>query len=259
MRARVLLAVAAAGALLVLLALPSPGAARSPPATAQQAAALAGCLRKATAPGAAERPGAPRMVVLLPGDAGFAANAAFRNWQGRHDARRPAAVAFPPAAAGVRAAVACARAARVPFVARSGGHSYEAMSLLNGGLVIDLSNLTSVRWAAPPAPLAPAGAAPPGAKAAAGAAAGVAAVGAGVRLGALYKWAVHDQGLVFPGGTCPGVAVSGFLLGGSAPAGRGRAHSRRHGRSAVPRGGNLVLASTPAPRRPRATAADKRG
>lgn len=114
-------------------------------------------------------------TVLSPGDSMFAANAALRNWQGRHDSRKPAAVVFPgtatqvrrvirclsgdmvcvcvcavyivgcrpsscalltPPAAGVQvaAAIQCANAAGTPFVARSGGHSYEAESIQQVGI-----------------------------------------------------------------------------------------------------------------------------
>ena len=41
--------------------------------------------------------------------------------------------------------VQCANAANLRFAVRGGGHSYEAMSLINAGLVIDLQRMDSIQ------------------------------------------------------------------------------------------------------------------
>lgn len=200
---------------------------------ATPAAVLATCLRASTK---------GKLVTVTPSEPLFQANAAFRNWQGRHDTtRQPVAVVFPTSQQQVAVAVRCANAANIPFVPRSGGHSYEAMSLIQGGLVIDMTNMTTLSWVKEPAAYASPGAAAiasekataaatataskeataaataalrvvPSTSMAAGMKAGVIASGPGNRLGVLYNYLL-DQGLMFPGGTCPGVGVSGFLLG----------------------------------------------
>src|SRR5215218_9679373 len=53
----------------------------------------------------------------------------------------PAAIVICDDAEDVQHAVRWARREGVPLSARSGGHSYEAFSVLDGGLVVDLSGL----------------------------------------------------------------------------------------------------------------------
>ena len=80
----------------------------------------------------------------------------------------------------VQNAVRWARYHDVPLRARSGGHSYEAFSVVDGGLVIDVGGLDSVTVDT---------------------ARGEAIVGAGVKLLNLYK-ALSSHGVTIPAGTC---------------------------------------------------------
>ncbi|MGG1661020.1 FAD-binding oxidoreductase [Brevibacillus sp. NRS-1366] len=89
-------------------------------------------------------------------------------------------------------AVIWARKNKMPFRVRGGGHSYEAFSLVDGGLVIDVSELLHVK-------IDKIG--------------GTAHVGAGYRILPLYE-ALWKQGLTIPSGTCATTGVSGLTLGG---------------------------------------------
>jgi FAD/FMN-containing dehydrogenase len=92
----------------------------------------------------------------------------------------------------VQNAVRWARQEGVPLRARSGGHSYEAYSTLDDGLIIDVGGLDLVEVDV---------------------ARGEAAVGAGVRLLDLYQ-RLWERGVTLPGGTCPSVGIAGLTLGG---------------------------------------------
>ncbi len=128
-------------------------------------------------------------ITVVPGMPGY--DAARPVFNSRFD-RRPAAVVFCRNVADVQEAVRWARRTGMPFRARSGGHSYEGLSTLNGGVVADLSALN---WAqADPA-------------------SGIAVVGAGARLLDVAT-ALAGQGVVLPAGTCPGVGIAGLALGG---------------------------------------------
>lgn len=89
-------------------------------------------------------------------------------------------------------AIQWVRIHKIPFRVRCGGHSYEAFSLLDGGLVIDVSELLHIEIDKE---------------------AGTARIGAGFRLKPLYE-ALWKQGVTIPGGTCPSVGISGLSLGG---------------------------------------------
>ncbi|WNS44293.1 FAD-binding oxidoreductase [Paenibacillus sp. MMS20-IR301] len=89
-------------------------------------------------------------------------------------------------------AVSWAKKQRMDFRVRCGGHSYEAYSNIDGGLVIDVSELTHLKVDK---------------------AAGTARVGAGFRLKMLYE-ALWKFGFTLPGGSCPSVGVAGLTLGG---------------------------------------------
>lgn len=127
--------------------------------------------------------------VIWPGDPAFAdARLTFNT----RFSRFPAAIVICSRIEDVQNAILWARQHHVPLRARSGGHSYEAVSVADGGLVIDVSGLSDVRVDL---------------------ARDEAVVGAGVRLLDLYRrlWAF---GVTVPGGTCPGVGIAGLTLGG---------------------------------------------
>ena len=89
-------------------------------------------------------------------------------------------------------AVKWARYWKVPMRIRSGGHSYEAFSVLNAGIVIDLSEMTQVDIECKR---------------------GTVIAQTGLRNNALYK-TLGAEGLVVPSGACPTPAIGGVTLGG---------------------------------------------
>jgi len=106
--------------------------------------------------------------------------------------RFPAAIVICDDVRDVQHAIRWAREERVPLSARSGGHSYEAFSVLDDGLVVDLSELNAVDIDRQR---------------------GEAIVGAGVRLGDLYR-RLGDGDFTLSAGTCPSVGIAGLTLGG---------------------------------------------
>ncbi|KAJ3011216.1 hypothetical protein HKX48_006966 [Thoreauomyces humboldtii] len=108
--------------------------------------------------------------------------------------RTPAAIIFATSAADVSQSVKCANANGVVPVARSGGHSYEALSSLNDALVIDLSKMSQVTFQT-------------------GSDGSQQAVApAGIRLGNLYT-ALYNKNpsFSFPAGVCPSVRLTVFI------------------------------------------------
>jgi FAD/FMN-containing dehydrogenase len=81
--------------------------------------------------------------VLRPDDDGYAE--ACRIWNGAFDDRRPAVIVRCSGAADVIAAVGFARSNDLAIAVRGGGHSIPGFSSCDGGIVIDLSAMRSVR------------------------------------------------------------------------------------------------------------------
>lgn len=106
--------------------------------------------------------------------------------------RFPAAVVVCDNTTEVGDAVRWARQEGMPLRARAGGHSYEAFSVVDEGLVIDMGGLTDI---------------------AVDVSRGETVVGAGVRLLDCYR-RLWDHGVTVPAGTCPGVGIAGLTLGG---------------------------------------------
>jgi len=104
----------------------------------------------------------------------------------------PAGITIPQNAQLVAKIVKCARKYRYSVCARSGGHAFEGRSLCQNGIMIDLSELRkfSINTATSMATLEP-----------------------GLTLGETL-WQAHKAGHWFPAGTCPGVGIAGYLLGG---------------------------------------------
>ncbi len=113
-------------------------------------------------------------------------------WNGLKPARFPAVIAVAEDHDDVVAAVELAREEGLSISIRSGGHSWSANQLRDGGLLLDLSRLTSIEVD----PQARTAVVEPGAHSDALAAA----------------LAEHD--LYFPVGHCPSVGLGGFMLGG---------------------------------------------
>jgi FAD/FMN-containing dehydrogenase len=114
-----------------------------------------------------------------------------RNFNSRFS-RYPRLIVFCGNADDASNAVLWARKNKMPFRIRNGRHSYEAFSLLDGGLVIDTSGILELQIDK---------------------SAGTAKVGAGFRLKPLYE-ALWREGVTIPAGTCPTVGISGLTLGG---------------------------------------------
>src|SRR5215217_9017849 len=106
--------------------------------------------------------------------------------------RFPAVVVVCNNTSDMQNAVHWARQEGMPLRARSGGHSYEAFSVVDDGLVIDVGGMTGVDVDVSQ---------------------GEATVGAGVRLLDCYR-GLWDHGFTIPAGTCPGVGIAGLTLGG---------------------------------------------
>lgn len=127
--------------------------------------------------------------LLRPGDFGFGASALPNNL--RYASVRPAAVAFCEDAHDVSAAIAWAREYEIPFVARSGGHSYAGYSTTTG-LTIDLGRMRAVGYDP---------------------ASGVATVGGGAHNADVFA-ALRPVERAITHGRCHGVGIAGLALGG---------------------------------------------
>jgi FAD/FMN-containing dehydrogenase len=126
--------------------------------------------------------------LVRPGEASY--GTARLLFDPRFDGQRPAGIAYVASAHDVSTCLAFARKFKVPFAARSGGHSYAGWSGNTNGLIIDVSRLKAV--------------AVPGA---------TATVGAGTRLIDFYR-GLAAKGRAVPGGSCPTVGIAGLALGG---------------------------------------------
>lgn len=127
--------------------------------------------------------------AIGPDDAEYDAARQVRN---RIFDRRPAVIARCADVADVGVAIAFARRHRLPLAVRGGGHSVAGFSVLEEGLVVDLSAMRDVRVDER---------------------ARTAAVGGGVTTGELDA-ATHAFGLATPAATVSTVGVAGFTLGG---------------------------------------------
>ncbi|WP_214107631.1 FAD-binding oxidoreductase [Acrocarpospora catenulata] len=135
--------------------------------------------------------------LVRPSDAVY--DRARRLFNPAFDKIRPAGIAYCASPADVAECVSFARRYALPITARSGGHSYAGWST-GTGLVVDVSPMATVRYAAPP----PTGSA---------FATGLATVGAGAKLVDVYA-KLAKSGVSIPAGSCPSVGVAGLTLGG---------------------------------------------
>jgi FAD/FMN-containing dehydrogenase len=126
--------------------------------------------------------------VHLPGEAAY--DEACRIWNAMIE-RRPALVVRPRENADVAAAIAFARANRLPLSVRGGGHNVAGAALSDGGVTVDMSTLRGV--VVDPA-----------------------AMTVRVEPGATWKdvdAATQPHGLVVPSGIISATGVAGFTLG----------------------------------------------
>ncbi|WP_224245774.1 FAD-binding oxidoreductase [Hyalangium gracile] len=128
--------------------------------------------------------------VVLPGNPSY--NSDRTNYNTRFT-RAPSALVFCQNVEDVQNAVKCVRARGIPFRVRSGRHSYEELSLMDEGLIIDISSLTA-------ATIDPA--------------TDTARVGAGLSQQAMWNLLGETQKYAFPLGTMGGVGIAGVLQGG---------------------------------------------
>ncbi|MCM6772582.1 FAD-binding oxidoreductase [Nocardia sp. CDC159] len=116
-------------------------------------------------------------------------DAARKGWNDRHQSR-PREIIYCASAPEVAAAVGYAREQAVPFRVRSGGHSTEGYSSVEGGIVIDVSEINSIELMAD----------------------NLARIGPGARNYQIGQ-ALWAHGRAVPTGTCSQVAVAGYTLG----------------------------------------------
>lgn len=105
----------------------------------------------------------------------------------------PRVIVFCRGVEDVRNAVRWAAFHQVPIRPRCGRHSYEGWSLVQDGIVVDVSPMDAVR-------VDPAS--------------GTARVEAGIDLWPLYQALWDDSRVTIAGGSCPTVGISGLVLGG---------------------------------------------
>jgi FAD/FMN-containing dehydrogenase len=129
-------------------------------------------------------------TLITPGSRGYASARQVINT--RYSGARPLAVLMARSVSDVRQAVMWCARNDVRITARSGGHSYAGYSTINGGLVVDLTQLDGIRVA-------------PGGRSV--------QVGPGARLLEVYS-GLAQRGLTVPAGSCPTVGVGGLSLGG---------------------------------------------
>jgi FAD/FMN-containing dehydrogenase len=126
-------------------------------------------------------------TLVRPGEAAYAT--AKLLFDPRFDGQHPAGIAYVKDGHDVSTCLAFVRKYKIPFAARSGGHSYAGWSG-SSGLIIDVSDLKGVRMSGTSA-----------------------IVGAGTRLIDFYsELAAHGRAV--PGGSCPTVGIAGLTLGG---------------------------------------------
>ena len=106
---------------------------------------------------------------------------------------RPWAILFACSTADVVEGVRMAREAGAELRARAGGHGFEAYSLIEDGLVIDVSSIAYVRVAKDLR---------------------TARIGAGIKLGDAYQQLWDAGHLAIPAGSCTSVGLTGLTLGG---------------------------------------------
>ena len=131
--------------------------------------------------------------LYLRGEDGYEEARVGRIFNRRRPERYPDAVLTASSAAEVAAGVRLAASRGWTVAVRSGGHSWAAWSVREGGLLIDLGGLNGLSYDA---------------------ATGIAVAGPAVRGGRELAPFLSGLGRAFPGGHCPTVGIGGFLLQG---------------------------------------------
>jgi FAD/FMN-containing dehydrogenase len=128
--------------------------------------------------------------VIQKGDSGYAR--AHQLFDPRFDDLHPLAVVECTSAADVATAISFAKQKKLRCRPKAGGHSYVGASSLKGGMVIDVSRITTASYDASTK---------------------IATIGAGKQLYHAHL-ALANHGRTIPTGTCPTVAAAGLTLGG---------------------------------------------
>lgn len=132
------------------------------------------------------------LPILRRGEIGYEQARQAAIWNGKKPDRFPEAIVVARDDADVVAAVRLAATEGWTVGVRSGGHGWSAPAVRDGGLLLDLSGFNT--WEIDPV-------------------ARTASAGPGVR-SQVFQQALGEHGLYFPTGTCPTVALGGFVLGG---------------------------------------------
>ncbi len=127
--------------------------------------------------------------IIVPDSASY--DESRKNYNGRYDVK-PKYILYCQNENDVVQAVKWAQAEKLKVSIRSGGHSYEAFSLIQDGVVIDVSKMTNVKV-------------DPSRK--------FATVETGITLMPLYE-ALWQKRVIVPGGSCASVGIAGVTLGG---------------------------------------------
>jgi FAD/FMN-containing dehydrogenase len=126
--------------------------------------------------------------LYQPGQAGY--GRAHELFSPQYDALQPSGVAYCKTAADVALCLSFVTKFGLAVRMRSGGHSYGGWSSVTGGLVLDVSEMNSMRFGS-----------------------GTVTVGAGIDLINFYG-GLAARGKAVPGGSCPTVGIAGLTLGG---------------------------------------------
>lgn len=126
--------------------------------------------------------------LLRPGQSGY--DFAKELFSPQFDSLRPAGIAYCTTNADVAACISFVSRFSLAVRARSGGHSYGGWSSVTGGLIIDVSEMNSMRFGAD-----------------------TVTVGTGIDLINFYG-GLAARGRAVPGGSCPTVGIAGLALGG---------------------------------------------
>jgi hypothetical protein len=126
--------------------------------------------------------------LYRPGQSGY--SFAHQLFSPQWDSLMPAGVAYCKTDADVANCISFASKFKLPIRARSGGHSYGGWSSVTGGLVVDISEMSSMSFGAT-----------------------TVTSGAGISLINFYA-GLAAHGKAVPGGSCPTVGLAGLTLGG---------------------------------------------
>jgi FAD/FMN-containing dehydrogenase len=128
--------------------------------------------------------------IVLPSDSDYKKTRVI--WNNRRVGTRPRGFILPQSPEDVVKAVHFLNSHHLKFRVKSGGHCFTGWNQRTDQWVISTARLSTLTVDADEETVV---------------------MGAGLRFKAIYT-ALHSTGLLFPGGTCPTVGVSGFLLGG---------------------------------------------